>query len=252
MKNSAARKRTSAGSRARPAAGTDTRSRLLRRLRSAQHLWRIVVSKTASIWLVATLAAATAAPAGAQQSTNVDMAHVRELIQQAQQQIAAPATPASQQPFVTPGPRIDLGIEEAVQRGAEKNIDIGVARITPRLTDFTINGLEANYRLNLTGQANNIRNTSFPTQTIQGITTNTTTTTQNWSTGLAKNMYRGGGNYTVAWTNRRFDNPSSVNIRNPQLNSNVTFTMVQPFLRGFGIDQTRASLLTNRLTQTND
>src|SRR6476659_7293778 len=65
-------------------------------------------------------------------------------------------------------------------------------------------------------------------------------------------MYRGGGNYTVGWTNRRFDNPSSVNIRNPQLNSTVTFTMVQPFLRGFGIDQTRASLLTKRLTQTND
>src|SRR6476620_10735156 len=51
QENTAARKRTRAGSRARPAAGTDTRSRLLRRLRSAQHLWRIVVSKTASIWL---------------------------------------------------------------------------------------------------------------------------------------------------------------------------------------------------------
>ena len=29
----------------------------------------------------------------------------------------------------------------------ERNIDIGVARITPRLADFTIAGLEANYRV---------------------------------------------------------------------------------------------------------
>jgi len=211
------------------------------------------VSKTASIWLVAALAAGTAARADAQvqQSINTDAAHVRELIQQAQQQIAAPP-PAQPQPFQTAGARVDLGIEEAVQRGLEKNIDIGVARITPRLTDFTISGLEANYALNLTGTTNYVKNTQFPTQTIQGIVDPTTTNTQNWTTGLAKNMYRGGGNYTVGWTNRRFDNPSSVNIRNPQLNSTLTATMVQPLLRGFKTDATRTALQTNRLTQQND
>src|SRR5688572_32282596 len=57
-------------------------------------------------------------------------------------------------PFMTPGTRVDLSIEEAVARAREKNIDIGVARITPRLTDFTIAGLEANYRLNLTTSTN--------------------------------------------------------------------------------------------------
>ena len=39
--------------------------------------------------------------------------------------------------FTTPGPRVDLAIEDAVARGMDKNIDIAVARITPRLTDFT-------------------------------------------------------------------------------------------------------------------
>ena len=84
-----------------------------------------------------------------------DPAHVRELIKQAQQQLQPVAQPAGQRtPFVTPGPRVDLSLEDAVQRAADKNIDIAVARITPRLTDFTIAGLEANYRPNLTSTGN--------------------------------------------------------------------------------------------------
>ena len=147
---------------------------------------------------------------------------------------------------------MDLSIEEAVQRGMEKNIDIAVARITPRLSDFTILGLEANYRVNLTSAAGNTRATAFPQQITQGITTVTTTMRENWSAGIAQNLWKGGGNYTLSWTNSRFDNPSSVNIRNPQWQSGLTATLTQPLLRGFKIDTTRASLQTNRISQQND
>ncbi len=165
----------------------------------------------------------------------------------------APMSVAPQQPaFVTPGARVDLTIEEAVARSREKNIDIAVARITPRLTDFSIAGLEANYRFNLTSQANNARVSTLPSQTTQGITTVTTSMTQNWSGGIAKNLYRGGGNYQVNFTNARRNSPSSTNFRNPQFTSGVTFNVTQPVLRGFKIDSTRAALRTNRITQQND
>ena len=165
----------------------------------------------------------------------------------------APMSIAPQQPaFVTPGARVDLTIEEAVARSREKNIDIAVARITPRLTDFSIAGLEANYRFNLTSQANNARVSTLPSQTTQGITTVTTSMTQNWSGGIAKNLYRGGGNYQVNFTNARRNSPSSTNFRNPQFTSGVTFNVTQPVLRGFKIDSTRAALRTNRITQQND
>jgi outer membrane protein len=165
----------------------------------------------------------------------------------------APMTAAPQLPtFVTPGPRVDLSIEEAVARAREKNIDIAVARITPRLTDYSIAGLEANYRFNLTSQANNARVSTLPSQTTQGITTVTTSMTQNWSGGIAKNLYRGGGNYNVNWTNARRNSPSSTNFRNPQFTSGVTFNVTQPVLRGFKIDSTRAALRTNRISQQND
>jgi outer membrane protein len=215
------------------------------------------VSKTASFWLGIGLAASVAAPAAAQQGTSSqpDAAHVRELIQQAMQQ-APPQTQspagAPTQVFSTAGPHVDLSIEDAVKRGADKNIDIAVARITPQLTDFTIAGLEANYRLNLTSATSNTRNTRLPTQITQGITAPTTSTTTNWSSGIAQNLYRGGGNYAVNWTNSRLNSPSTVNTRNPQLTSGLQFNMTQPLWRGFKIDSTRTALRTNRLTQQND
>jgi outer membrane protein len=155
-------------------------------------------------------------------------------------------------PFMTAGPRVDLSIEDAVARARERNIDIGVARITPRLTDFTLAGLEANYRLNLTSSANNARVSTLPSQTTQGFTTTTTSMSEAWNAGIAQNLYRGGGNYTVGFTNSRTAQQSANNLRNPQFRSNLTLNAVQPVMRGFRIDSTRAALRTNRISQQND
>ncbi|HEY3885705.1 MAG TPA: hypothetical protein VGL62_10885, partial [Vicinamibacterales bacterium] len=112
------------------------------------------------------ISAALAAPAAAQTGTQ----------QPPQQPPATPASPlppvaptpagqtpatqappiqvtATHTPFVTPGPRVDLTIEDAVKRAMQNNINIGVARITPRLTDFSIVGLEASYHPTLTSAA---------------------------------------------------------------------------------------------------
>lgn len=215
------------------------------------------MSKTASFWVGLALAASIGAPAGAQQpaASQPDAARVRELVQQALQQ----AQPQSQSPaaapaevFTTAGPRVNLSIEEAVQRGAEKNIDIAVARITPQLTDFTIAGLEASYRLNLTSSTSNQRNTRLPNLTTQGILTPTTSTLTSWSGGIAQNLWKGGGNYALNWTNTRNDSPSLVNLRNPTLQSGLSGSLTQPLMRGFRIDATRAAIRTNRLSQQND
>jgi outer membrane protein len=161
---------------------------------------------------------------------------------------AAQPTP----PFQTAGPRVDLSIEEAVARARDKNIDIAVARITPRLSDFSIVGLEANYLLNLTANTNQQRTSRLPTSTIQGITTITPTNTTGWSSGFAKNMWRGGGNWTLNFQNSRVNTPASNNLRNPQFNSTLAGSYVQPLMRGFRIDATRASLQTTRISQQND
>lgn len=207
------------------------------------------MSTTARMLAVAGLVFAAALPARAQ-DTSIE--HVRALIAQAQAPPGPAAPVAGVPPFQTPGPRVDITIEDAVARGSEKNIDIAVARITPRLTDFTIAGLEASYRLNLTSTASNNKTTDLPRVTTQGISEPTTSAREAWSSGIAQNLWKGGGNYNVAWTNSRFNSPSSVNIRNPQFQSGLTANLTQPLWRGFKIDATRAALRTNRLTQQND
>ncbi len=202
---------------------------------------------------VAGFVLAAAFPAAAQ-DTSIE--HVRALIAQAQAQSTGAQTPVAAvqavPPFQTPGPRVDITIEDAVARGTEKNIDIAVARITPRLTDFTIAGLEASYRLNLTSAASNNKTTDLPRVTTQGISTPTTSVRDSWSSGIAQNLWKGGGNYALSWTNSRFNSPSSVNIRNPQFQSGLTGNLTQPLWRGFKIDSTRAAIKTNRLSQQND
>ncbi|MFL6280310.1 MAG: TolC family protein [Vicinamibacterales bacterium] len=214
--------------------------------------------KTVRLLAAASFVFASTFPAIAQDN---NLEHVRALMAQAQAQgqVQQPATqsklaPVAQTgaPFQTAGPRVDLGIEEAVQRAMDKNIDIAVARITPRLTDFSIAGLEANYRVNLTSSLNNTNTTDLPRLTTQGISAPTTSIREAWSAGIAQNLWKGGGNYGVSWTNSRLAAQSAVNLRNPQFQSGITASLTQPLLRGFRIDATRAALRTNRLSQEND
>jgi outer membrane protein len=211
------------------------------------------VSKTARTLAAAGFVLAAAFPAAAQDAS---IQHVRELIAQAQAQAGAPQTPAPAQTpgsvFATPGPRVDLSIEDAVARATERNIDISVARITPQLQDFTLAGLEANYRVNLTSTVSNNKTTDLPRVTTQGISAPTTSIREAWSAGVTQNIFRGGGNYSVSWTNSRFNSPSSVNIRNPQFQSGLVFNFTQPLWRGRAIDNTRVSLQTTRISQKND
>ncbi|HWT45564.1 MAG TPA: TolC family protein, partial [Vicinamibacterales bacterium] len=204
--------------------------------------------------LTAALAAAPVAAQSTQKSNEPDPAMVHALVQQALQQVQQvpqqPGQPST--PFVTPGPRVNISIEDAVARARDKNIDIAVAKITPRLTDFTIACLEANYRLNLTAATNSQRSSRFPTSTIQGISTITPTFSEGWSSGLAKNMWWGGGSWQLSFTNTRTNQQASNAIRNPTFQSGLSGTYVQPLLRGFKIDSTRAQLRTNRISQQND
>jgi outer membrane protein TolC len=202
------------------------------------------VKKNVVLTAAAVLTLAVVAPAGAQTPAAAAAAP-----------LPAVAPVQSPQPaFVTPGTRVDLSIEEAVARAREKNIDIAVARITPRLTDFSIAALDANYRYNLTSNGSAANVSTPATNATQGVAagTNQITKTTQWNGGLAKNLYRGGGNFTIGWQNNRREQSSANAFRNPTFNSSLTFNLTQPLLRGFRTDSTRTSLQTSRISQQND
>ena len=169
-----------------------------------------------------------------------------------------PQTPAAQAipptpPFRTPGPRVDLSLEDAVARARDKNIDIAVARITPRLSDFSITALEANYRPNITSTVLNRQQTSPVTNQTQASTSdNLQSGTVSWQGGFAQNMKWHGGSWSLGWTNSRGTTSNLFATRNPSYNSSLTASITQPLLRGWRIDSTRASLETTQISQQND
>src|SRR5262245_6468729 len=157
------------------------------------------------------------------------------------------------EPFRTAGTRVDLSIEEAVARARNNNIDIGVAKITPRLTDFTLASLEANYRPNVTSAVSNRSQTSAVTNQTQGGTGNTQHTgTAAWQAGFAQNMKWHGGSWNANWTNSRINTSNLFAVRTPTYNSGHTDNYTQPLLKGWRIDNTRAALQTNVISQQND
>jgi outer membrane protein TolC len=212
------------------------------------------VSKTVVI-AAAGLIAALSAPATAQERDKdaVSAAHVRDLIQQAQQQIQPVPPVEGRTAFATAGPRVDLSLQDVTQRALERNIDIAVARITPRLSDFALAALEANYRPNLTSTVANRDISQATNNQTQGSTTGSLNTkTQSWQGGFAQNMKWHGASWSLGWQNTRIDSSNLFATRNPTYNSSLTASYVQPLLRGFRIDSTRAALQTTKIGQESD
>ena len=166
-----------------------------------------------------------------------------------------PSGPAASQAtsFHTAGPRIELSIEDAVARARDKNNDIRVARITPRLSDFSLVSLEANYRPNVTSNVFSRSTTTPVTNQTQGASGDSLSTeTASWQGGFAQNLKWHGGSWSASWTNSRIDSSNLFATRNPTYNAGLTATVTQPLLRGWRVDATRASLKTTRISQEND
>ncbi len=203
------------------------------------------MSKTLS-WLAAVgFVAATAAPAAAQETDRV-----KELIQQALAQQTQPTT------GTVPGlPQqstniVNLTEQQAVDRASERNLNIASERITPQTWDFSLAATRANYLPTLTSSVQHEDATRPTSNAFSGGTQNLSTT-QNWTGGLTHNLWKGGGSYSLSWTNSASSQPGNVaQTCNPCYNSGLVANYTQPLLRDFKIDNNRAQLLTNRISQS--
>jgi outer membrane protein TolC len=163
-----------------------------------------------------------------------------------QQAPAAPQAPPAVQP--PSRPVLNLKIDDAVQRALERNLDIAVERLNPQTFDLSLAALEANYRPTFNSTLGYRDTNQFTTsQTAGADVLNTITFTGN--TGLSQNFKWGGGNASVAFNNSRIENSNRFATRNPTLNANFTASLVQPLLRGFRTDSSRATLRVTRLNQ---
>jgi outer membrane protein len=209
------------------------------------------VSKTVRMLAATGFIFASALPALAQQKPQEpSKEHVQALIAQAMQQsgqqpAGVPVAPLATQPT---GPTVNLTEQEAVTRATDKNLTLISERITPQTWDYSMAATRANYQMNLTSAVSNNSQVQITTDVFSGGSRVTTDTTA-WSAGLAKNMWHGGGNYTVNWTNNRRDSDSQSSTFNPSFGTGLQAQFTQPLLRNFRIDATRAQILTNEVNQ---
>ena len=170
------------------------------------------MSKTASFWLVAAMTAVVASPAAAQ---DADRDKARALIAQVLNggQATSPATAVQ---AATAGPTVELTSEQAVARALDKNLTLASERITPETWDLQISAAMANYLPNLTSGFSNQSAVQLNTNLFAG-GNRVTQDNAAWSGGLAQNVWWGGGNYVVNFTNNRAASDATNSTVNPEL-----------------------------------
>src|SRR5215217_3087160 len=200
-----------------------------------------------------TLCAATMVPAAHAQNA-ADRVRLDEIARTAAQQFAAARAAAADDqtrptaPAPAPGTRVELSLDDATARALDRNLDIAVERLNPQTFDFSIAALEANYRPTFNSNFGLRSQSQFPRSQTAGADM-LVTETMTGNTGLTQNVRWGGGSFAVAFNNNRQEQSDAFATRNPALNTNFTAAYVQPLLRNFRIDGTRAQLKVTQLNQ---
>lgn len=199
-------------------------------------MWSVSFRAAAALALAAAALAVAAAAAGAQPDGRAD-----DLLARARARLAAVRTPGA-------GPRIDLTLEEAVARALERNLDLAVQRLNPRVFDFTLAQQLAAYRPTFdTAFSNNSRTNPSSTQLDGGESVVSDLVRLN--SGVSQNVGWGGGRYQVDFNNDRSASTNFFSSFNPSYRSTVAASYTQPLLRGFSIDPTRQQIQVTRINR---
>jgi outer membrane protein len=151
-------------------------------------------------------------------------------------------------PPAAPGAIVELGLDDAVERALDRNLDIAVERLNPQMFDFSIAALDANYRPTFTSNFGLRSQSQFPRSQTAGADM-LVTDTLTGNTGFSQNVKWGGGSFALAFNNNRQAQSDAFATRNPAINANFSAAYVQPLLRNFRIDGTRAQLRITHLNQ---
>jgi len=151
-------------------------------------------------------------------------------------------------PPAPPGARVELTLDNAVERALDRNLDLAVERLTPQTYDFSLAALDATFHPNLVSTFGLRSQTSFTrSQTAGGDILSTDTLTGN--NGVQQNLKWGGGSYAVGFNNNRQEQSDLFATRNPVLNSSLTAAISQPLLRNFRTDAVRTQLKITKINQ---
>jgi len=183
-----------------------------------------------------------ATPASAQKP---DDGHITDLARAAARQFETARVAVDQTrptiPITTPGPNVELTLDDATARAVERNLDLAVERLNPMIQDYNIERLRATYQPTATSQIGHRAIVQPPTSQLNGgtIVQNDTTT---YNAGVTQVLPWTGGNVAVLFNNNKQVTSNIFANFNPTFNSNLNATLTQPLLRDFMIDGVRQQL----------
>jgi HAE1 family hydrophobic/amphiphilic exporter-1 len=150
---------------------------------------------------------------------------------------------------------LPLSLNDAIRKTLQNNNDIEVARDDVRFAEQQLRGLYGVYDpvFNVTPQI--IKNVTPQTSSFLGgggAAGTTSVTTFNLSPSLTKSFEKGGGSYTVSFSNARTSTSSTNSSLSPFYSSNLSLQYNQPLLRNREIDASRHAIRVQkkRLEQT--
>ncbi|HEY6506739.1 MAG TPA: TolC family protein, partial [Vicinamibacterales bacterium] len=148
----------------------------------------------------------------------------------------------------TPGPAIELTLDDATARALERNLDVAVERLNPQIQDYNLERLRATYRPIVSSSVSQREQVQPPTSQLNGglVVQNNQAV---YNAAVTQSMPWGGGDVAVNWNNQRQETNNSFANFNPLYNSNLVATFTQPLLRGFRIDGTRHQLLVTAINR---
>ncbi|MBV9215861.1 MAG: TolC family protein [Acidobacteria bacterium] len=134
-----------------------------------------------------------------------------------------------------------LTLRDALEMALENNRDIEVSRKTETIAEFDLAAARGFYQPRLTGQSYYDRST---TPNLSVFSTNQTTTVASLVGNANLTAYNPheGTVFTGGFTNSRVTSNNPITILSPQFNSGLSFSVLQPLLRGRSFDATRRTI----------
>jgi outer membrane protein len=156
----------------------------------------------------------------------------------------SPQTPVGQP---APGGVREIRMADVVALALDKNLDIAVERLNPQSVDLQIAAIKNQYQPVANSAIGQRAQMRLPNSLLNGgQRVNNDTTTYNF--GITQDVRKYGGTYTVQFNNSRVETTDAFSNFNPSYTTGLTFSYVQPLLRGLFIDQQRQQLA---ITQIN-
>ena len=193
------------------------------------------------VWAVAVMASVPGvaqAQQAAQQATPATGVQVQTQDRYVVGRALPPDTPGAQ--------RLDLSLEQAIERALEKNLDIQSAKLTPQMQDYTLAAARAAFKPTLNANLGYNNASAQSTSQLDG-GARTTTKRESFGASMSQRLKWQGAQVSFNFSNNRTSTDNSFSTRNPNFSSNLNLQYTQPLLAGRTIDNQRNALVTGQI-----